>query len=377
MKKMKFMILLLAAVMVMAPLTACESPASRGSEGSSAVESTATDISTESLAASDASTESSVAPKRELPPKVTLSGNHDDHLITDKLCYIEGDKFFLLLDDGVDLPGDFADNISLIMDAIEKETGLTFAIDKSIHAFDNGTYKYGYNPWESLEFGQKVPIFICVDKEDAGYISCADAMYATIYDHALFSMDVWNSVPDYRDNPWRRLDYVEYYSIAHELTHVLTCRHACISKILTEGSADYVAERVINSFASVSDDFEGNVEYMSYNLFHHVEENVTSKNAEEIFRKDYRDLSHADRGDEYTLGRMMFTFLSETYGDTCLHDYLLAAAEAGFAYPESYLSYHGLKDEEVEKLVDVFKQTFGDDVFKNFGTYYQKHKTNN
>ena len=305
------------------------------------------------------------------PPQVSLSGNRDDHLLTDELCCIEGDKFFLIVAAGADIPGDFADNVSLIMDRMEEETGLTFDVDWRLAGVDNSTVDYGYNPWEGFDFKDKLQIYIKVDLEDVGYIPCASAEYVTLYMYELFSEDVWNSVPSYRDNPWRRLDYIDYYTVAHELTHSLTERYAHCGKILTEGCADYVAEQVIDSLASVSQDFEGSVEVMYRNFDYMVEDDVTPENAEEIFRSDYSDLSVADRGDEYTLGRMFCSFLGETYGESFLRDYTDACRNAGYSYEQFWGM---LEDEDRSKLTDVFKENFGDDVFVNFGKYYQTHK---
>ncbi len=305
------------------------------------------------------------------PPQVSLSGNRDDHLITDELCYIEGDKFFLIVSEGADIPGDFADNVSLVMDAIEKETGLTFEVGWQLAGVDNSTVDYGYDPWEGFDFKDKLQIYIKVDPEDVGYISCASAEFVTLYMYELYSTDVWNAIPSYRDNPWRRGDCIDYYMVAHELTHALTLRYAKYGKILTEGCADYAAEKAIDSLAFVSQDFAGSVEIMSNNLFCSVKDDVTPENAEEIFRNDYSDLSHANRGDEYTLGRMICSFLSDTYGENFLRDYTYACIKAGYSYEQFW---GDLSEADRNKLADVFVKTFGDDVFVNFGKYYQAHK---
>ncbi|MBP5653828.1 MAG: hypothetical protein J6X17_10510, partial [Lachnospiraceae bacterium] len=43
---------------------------------------------------------------------------------------------------------------------------------------------------------------------------------------------------------------------------------------------------------------------------------------------------------------------------------------------DSYEQFWGmLEDEDRNKLADIFKETFGDDVFVNFGKYYQAHKS--
>ena len=110
---------------------------------------------------------------------------------------------------------------------------------------------------------------------------------------------------------------------------------------------------------------------MYRNFDYMVEDDATPEHAEEIFRSDYSDLSVADRGDEYTLGRMFCSFLGETYGESFLRDYINACRNAGYSYEQFWGM---LEDEDRSKLADVFKETFGDDVFVNFGKYYQTHK---
>ncbi len=387
MNKKRIAILVLIFSLTMASMGACGSAASSVDPAGTPVPTettTSVPVPTDAPATATASTSTptptaapTVAPTvtptpKAYPPQVSLSGKRDDHLLTDEICCIEGDRFFLIVAAGADIPGDFADNVSLIMDRMEEETGLTFDVDWRLAGVDNSTVDYGYNPWEGFDFKDKLPIYIKVDLEDVGYIPCATAEFVTLYMYELFSEDVWNSVPSYRDNSWRRNDHIDYYTVAHELTHSLTERYARCGKILTEGCADYVAEKVIDSLAFVSPDFEGSVENMSNNLFYKVEDDVTPENAEEIFRNDYSDLSVANRGDEYTLGRMICSFLSDTYGESFLRDYINACRNAGYSYEQFWGM---LEDEDRNKLADIFKETFGDDVFVNFGKYYQAHKS--
>ena len=330
----------------------------------------------EELASAEATTESNQSEtttateiiandSTKFPPKITLSGNHDEHFIADKMCYYEGDKFFLMIDEGVDLPGDLANNIALIIDKIEEKTGLMFKTSDDIMGFDCCTIKYGYNPWDGFNFGHKVPIFICVDRDGAGYISHASAEHANIYLDELYSMDLWNSLPQSKDYPSSRQDYVNYYVFAHELTHVLTERHASLTKIMTEGSADYFAEQVINSLSNVSRDFT--MSNSSMMLFNSVKDTVTAENAEAIFRNDYIDLSTAERGDEYTLGRLICSYLAQSYGDTFMKDYLSVLADNGFSYTDMVYTHDLVM---INKQTDLFKKLFGDDTFIKFAAYY-------
>ena len=57
-------------------------------------------------------------------------------------------------------------------------------------------------------------------------------------------------------------------------------------------------------------------------------------------------------------------------------DWGLGIGDWGLGAGYSYEQFWGmLEDEDRNKLADVFKETFGDDVFVNFGKYYQAHKS--
>ena len=295
----------------------------QSSEESKTAESTQSSEESKTAESTQSSEESTIAPastqapgplSENVPRKITLSGNRDDRFLADDFCYVEGEKFFLLLEKDVCVPGDYADNVALIMDQLEKETGLTFAVSYPIIPCDTCSVKYGYNPWKDLFFGQKVPIYLFIDRESVGYISCASAEFTIIYDYNLFSDEVWDSVPAYHDNPWRRDGVIEYSTVAHELTHTLTLRHAKLTKILTEGLADYYAEKVLLDLADQSEDFKKSARNMY--LINSVKDTLTPENAEEIFLNDYSDLSQIERQDEYTLGRLYGIFLAKNYGDS-------------------------------------------------------------
>ncbi|MBR4734236.1 MAG: hypothetical protein IK081_15905 [Lachnospiraceae bacterium] len=304
------------------------------------------------------------------PKKISFSGNASDHVKTDRLSYYEGEKFVLLLDKDLDMPGDFAKNIGLIIDELERLTGLSYSIDQ-LNKYSGDALYYGYNPWKNISFGTKVPIYVRVDYDDAGLIPCACDRYMLYYSYRLFSKEVLNSVPSYRNNPFRYQSMERYYEIAHELTHVLTLRHATLTEIMTEGSADYYAIKVIKSLANKYSVFSESLNSMFFSGS--VSKNVTPDNAEAVFRNDYKDLTHGDRGDQYTLGRMMCSFLAKNYGETFLKKYVEAAEKAGYNY--FGLNTRKIKDDDDRnKHVEILKQIFGDDVFRRFGTYYQEHK---
>ena len=301
--------------------------------------------------------------------RIELSGNKDDRFLTTRYCYIESEKYFLLLDKDLNLPGDFTAQMDLLIDTLEEVTGLSYIPDFKPDGFDNSTVRFGFNPWRDMEFGDKIPIFIFVDREGKNLISYASEMYTVFISDELTSEEVWNSIPSFRDNPYRRHSFIDYSSVAHELVHTITLRHGFYTKIMTEGCADYFAEKALKKLSSRSNDFAESIN--NYVLFSSVEDEITPQNAEQIFREDYLSLSHANRDDEYTLGRLICKFLEETYGDSFFTDYVKGVNEAGFQMAANGV-YYQYSPANAERQAEVFKSVFGDDVFTRFGAWYQK-----
>lgn len=297
---------------------------------------------------------------------ITLSGNRDDHVITDRYCFIEGEKFFLLLDKDVDLPGDFADNIALIMDTLESLTGLRFDASRELESSNLDQFA-GEDPWDALQYGTKVPIYILIDRNDEHFGTGANAGRATIYDFRLFSDAVWNSVPSYRDNPERRNDFVEYLDIAHELTHVLTLRSTQMTDIMTEGSAEYYSEKALRALSDKVEEFR--TVLAAPHIVGSVEKKITADTAEDIFLTDYTDLSFAERGEQYVVGHLLCRFLNDTYGPSFLSDYIKVLRAAGYRVDAYILP---MSEKDYRRKTDAMKEVFGDDVFVRFGKWYSE-----
>ncbi|MBO7632025.1 MAG: InlB B-repeat-containing protein [Lachnospiraceae bacterium] len=307
--------------------------------------------------------------------RISLSGKREDFFMTDKYYYYEGDSFFVYFDKDLKIPGDFCDNIALVMEQLEKETGLSFIPEGKIKAMseERDSFFGAKDPWRYIDGGKKVLIYVVADREATGYISSSSSngKYVTLVLFDLFTDELWNSVPNYRDNPWRLSGFISYYEIAHELTHTLTTRyHAGTTYVMSEGSADYYAERVMRALQNRSEDFR-----KSYENFEKVQKStkiakkITPKTAETIFVTDFEDVSFAERGDEYIFGRMLFEFITERYGDTFLKDYLMGASDrmlrSVFSSPPAH---------EADKHAQLIKDLAGEDVFTEFGKWYQSGK---
>ena len=299
--------------------------------------------------------------------EIKLSGKTEDHVITDRLCYTMGEKCLLLLDKDIDLPGDFVKNVDLIMTTLEEKIGLKFSDSNLISTWEL------YNPWVGIEYGKRIPIYIFCDRVDGTYVSNADPTCCEILDYALISQKVWDSVPTYKNNAWRRFDYVDYEAVAHELTHVLTLRYASLSSIMCEGSAEFYSKVCMEALQDKNRDFkkcyEHRVEMDSY--INTVEQEIKKSNMEAIFVDDYKDLSMADRTDKYTLGCIICEYLYESYGANFMKDYINALAKAHYSYEEDWGS---LDEAQMKDQANIFKKLFGKKVFEEIADYYNSRK---
>ena len=301
--------------------------------------------------------------------KVTLDGVNEHHYISTNYCYLESEKYVLLIDKDIELPGDFAVIMDAIIDEIENQLGVSAMPEDMEYppVSDLSIYYNGFNPWKDWNIGSKIPIFIMCDRQPEGWISCATAYDVTIVSYGLFSDELWNSIPEFRDNPWRRGDYLDYTEMIHEVTHAITQRNCNMSKIMTEGIANYMEVAVVDALA---DKYPPIAEIKAKkDLFDYdVPEAVNASNAEAVFVSDYSDVSHADRGAEYTYGKYLFEYLHEQKGTEFFKaiNEKLRAADIDYRYDE-------YDEAAMQKYAGVIKEIYGDDVFTKFGDWCVKN----
>ena len=236
-------------------LCSCSSKSSETEGTTSAAETTASE--TEEMTSvpetEETTTEETTVPNgRDTTPyeQITLDGVRDNHFIATDFCFIESEQCVIFMEKDIEIPGDFVINVEAIIDEIEKELGIPYDPDhyKYCDLIDMGVY-FGMNPWEDWNVGRKIPIFLVVDREDVGMIPSASGEFAVYCMYEMFSDELWNSVPSYRDNDWRRMDHIDYNTIAHELTHTIQCRNCDLPSIMTEGIADLMGMSVVDALA--------------------------------------------------------------------------------------------------------------------------------
>lgn len=316
-------------------------------------------------------------PKDTTPyEKITLDGSPESTFISTDFCYIESEKYVLLLDRDIKLPGDFVINVDAIINEIEKQLGVPYNPDYIVYdkvtdwsSYYDKTDENGnlINPWEGWDIGTKIPIFLVTDREDEGRIPCADSTFTVICDYAMFSDDLWNSIPSYRDNAWRRDGAIDYGAIAHELTHTIAWRNCDQTDILSEGLAQYMEFEVLDALKA---EHPSVVEYLKNRSLEesNIPQTVNAKNAEQLFIDDYHTLSHADRGAQYYFGQHFWQYLYENCGNDCFVKYRNNMNMKDIHYnPASY------KDSTVKVIAGIFKDLYGDDVFSKFGNWCVKN----
>ncbi|MBO4679425.1 MAG: hypothetical protein J5626_07120 [Lachnospiraceae bacterium] len=304
--------------------------------------------------------------EKYLPPydAVTLDGIKENFFTSTDYCYIESEKYVLLLDKDIKLPGDFVINLDAVFDELEALLGLSYLQEGVSHSIvpEMSGY-YGSDPWGKFDVGGRLPVFIMADRKDEGWVSCADNKSVIIVSNELFSDELWESVPSYRDNAWRRSEYTEYGTIAHELTHAITMQYVNMTDIVAEGIAEYMRRIVVDR---LSDNYESMAEEKEkrYLYDNSIPEKVNAGNAESIFLSDYNYIEYAERGAEYTFGRYLWQFLYEQYGEDSYRKY----NDTVMALKPNYNSYY-YSLESIQPYADAMKEAFGEDIFTKFGDW--------
>ena len=318
-------------------------------------------------------------PKDNSPYKeLELDGVKKNAVVTTDYCYIESTKYVVFLDKDLKIPGDFKVNLDAIVDEIEKQLGVVYnppeARYDTVPDFAALYYEpkdedgNGPNPWEGWDIGDKIPIFIVADRHDKALNCVASDTEVIISLYELLSNELWNSVPTYKKNSWRRPKFVDYSTIAHEITHTITLRNCDLTNILTEGIADYMGYSVISALASK---YPSLAEVKKKNNWEDdlVRKKITAKNAESVFVDDFHKLSHKDRGPEYAYGKRFWMFLYTKYGKGSFKKVYNAIKENNISY--DYAEYDKAMTKQYAALL---KKAFGKDVFTKFGKWCVKKK---
>lgn len=285
-----------------------------------------------------------VANSPERPGPIDLTGRDPKGtFVSDKNYYVEGEYCFIYIEEGLLVPNNIVEICDTIVKTLqEKMWGETKPlVYPPSMASDNGTFC-------GISNNNKLPIVFRCDKDDMGYISTYWDPDVRIYDWGMNTGD---------------MSEFEYETIAHECSHAVLDEkidNSKVGKAICEGSAEY--------FAKVVTEELGYGDVWISGFYYHTP--ITSKTAEEIFRNDFSDVGHADRGAEYAFGCYLSEYLQETFGDqflTMIKDGLMDL------YIHDTSSGYG-DDTDRAARTEAMKKIFGDDVFEKFGAWCEQNK---
>lgn len=280
------------------------------------------------------------------PKRIEVSGNHEDVIVTESDCYIEGESVIIYLQKGLSVPGDILVLTEKIMADLSEVSGLSF--DK------NYTEKY---PMECRDLYYEEGLFAEINKDaeklnilvvalEPGYVEWAS-------DHnAILDIDNY----DY--------EYSLYQTIYHELSHVLHHRNGVgLSSTLNEGYATYLTNKTLQA--------KGMSDWNTIQHFFPMEfDDQLIMNGEEAFLAEFDD-----RDLPYNYGFRLLTFLTDTYGEDIFAKILAEATRQ-----EYDCGYDPNNKEESIKhdslhLISIIKSQTSEDVFDQFATWYSENWT--
>lgn len=282
----------------------------------------------------------------KIPTRIEVSGNHEDVIVTESDCYIEGDSVIIYLQKGLSVPGDILVLTEKIMADLSEVSGFSFeksygeegAMECRDMYYEEGLFA------EINKDADKVNILV-VDLEP-GYVEWAS-------DHnAILDVDNY----DY--------SYSLYQTIYHELSHVLHHRNGVgLSSTFNEGYATYLTHKTL--LAKDMTDWNTIQHYFPMEF----DEQLIQK-GEEAFRAEFDD-----RDLPYNYGFRLLMFLTDTYGDDIFAKILAEATRqeynAGF---DPNNKDESLKQDSLQ-LISIIKSQTSEDVFDQFATWYSENWT--
>ena len=293
--------------------------------------------------------------------KLELDGVAENYVTVTDYSYIESEKYVLLLEKDVYLPGDFVVTLDAIVDEIEKEMGVSAmpANCVGLTVPDMSYYYNNQNPWEGWSIDNKIPIFVCADHEDKRMGCIGNQEYVRICMQDLFTKELYDSLPGYKKYA-KKLGYIDYVEITECLAVHIAYRNYdyYMPGIIAQGVGNYmsytVPEALAEKFSNIS-----TANKKAYRYDSGVPKAVNAKNAEELFAEDYGINDYTSYYYMKELyGRYFCRFLKEEYGDD-FYSRLNAALN---------------EDGETRQFAWIVKKTFGDDVFTKFGDWCVKKK---
>lgn len=290
-------------------------------------------------------------------PETKLDGNRDHHFLTTDFCYIESEKYVLFLEKNLDIPGDFTNNLDLIIAEIEKQLGLSVApAGFEDHKLGDMKSYYGSNPWENWRIGPKIAIFVYYNRDGSSANEANIENYDLVVSmNDLLSDEYWNSTKALREDYERKSHYIRYEDLTSALTKAIVIRNAKqdVPETALRGICEYMSRSVLTALAPGNLSID--VANQRRNLYlYRIPEAVNADNAETIFENRYS-----------INGRSPFAGSVEIYG---WYFYQYLHEKFGEKFFTMYLEKLNISVVDT-KSTETVKFAYGDDVFTNFGDW--------
>lgn len=122
---------------------------------------------------------------------LTLSGKIDDWYSSEDYSAYESEKYILLVDKNVKLPGNYINMLDDIIDTIEEVSGLSFATERKDFGSNMKATRSGEYPWADLKSGNKFIIQLNDKKRNGNEVPSPTLGigYMTIYDRGLWTFE--------------------------------------------------------------------------------------------------------------------------------------------------------------------------------------------
>lgn len=272
-----------------------------------------------------------------------------DGFITDKRISIDTGKIVYDIEKGIYVPGHIEELINVVVPIMEEITG---------HSFD-GVKNYGgklfFDDKKTHVHVSRENLYAEMDWYEGLKTNELGSAYASASGHVEVAPG----------------DILDCSTITHELGHVLMFRQAewSYGVMLNEGYTEYTLYRVAEEMK------KNHPEYLYY--FDIIPEcqinNLIVMSYNEMYKEPIthwidNSFEHAFNN-SYAIGFRFMWYLDEVYGD-----YTKWVDEAEKLYPyDKHTMYTDILD--TDKIIEVVKSAYGDDVWDNFYDWMKKNKS--
>lgn len=273
--------------------------------------------------------------------QLTFSGNMKDQVVSEDYSIYVSDKYILLVDKGLELPGNYPQALDDIAVQIEENTGFSFKTEKKDFYQNMEKTFEGDTPWKGLKSGDKFIIQLN-NKESAGdgnvnsYVIEPPILhrgYMVAYDCALGTM------------PGSSFEEADYYRAIECLLAGIYAQYYPQFDVEDDGW-EYVEEVIIKAMTDQYPDFKriGNVtEYVDVPVY------TEGSEVEVKWNVDHNSLNWSERR---SLEIYFFKYMMETQGK----DFLTKIFDEEDTY----------RNASRDMLTRRMTEVFGDDIFDNF-----------